>query len=76
MQGASGSFARTGHAMRAMEAVATAAAQREPVLLVGETGTGKTTLVQQIAQQARSGGSPGCSCLLLALQLPCMLALL
>lgn len=28
-----------------------AVAQHEPVLLVGETGTGKTTLVQQIAQQ-------------------------
>ncbi|EIE25917.1 hypothetical protein COCSUDRAFT_12734, partial [Coccomyxa subellipsoidea C-169] len=38
-------------AMRAMEAVAVATAQQEPVLLVGETGTGKTTLVQQIAEQ-------------------------
>ena len=45
------SFARTGQAMRAMEAVAVATAQQEPVLLVGETGTGKTTLVQQIAEQ-------------------------
>ena len=60
MQGSGGSFAHTGHAMRAMEAVAVAAAQREPVLLVGETGTGKTTLVQQIAQQARTRGSSGC----------------
>ena len=34
-----------------MEAVAVATAQQEPVLLVGETGTGKTTLVQQIAEQ-------------------------
>jgi midasin len=46
-----GSFARTGAAMRAMEAVAVAVALREPVLLVGETGTGKTTLVQQLAHQ-------------------------
>ncbi len=53
-QAPGGSFARTGHAMRAMEAVAAAAAQREPVLLVGETGSGKTTLVQQIARQVRA----------------------
>jgi len=40
--------------MRAMEAVAAAAAHREPVLLVGDTGSGKTTLVQQIARQVRA----------------------
>ncbi|KAK9809153.1 hypothetical protein WJX72_010301 [[Myrmecia] bisecta] len=45
------SFARTGHAMRTMEAMAVALQQCEPVLVVGETGTGKTTMVQQIAQQ-------------------------
>jgi len=44
-------FAATGHAMRSMEAVAVAASQQEPVLLVGETGTGKTTLVQHLAEQ-------------------------
>ncbi|GAB4814206.1 hypothetical protein N2152v2_001252 [Parachlorella kessleri] len=44
-------FAATGHALRNMERVAVAAGQTEPVLLVGETGTGKTTLVQQIAKQ-------------------------
>lgn len=43
-------FARTGHAMRMMQRVATALAMREPVLLVGETGTGKTTLVARIAE--------------------------
>ena len=37
--------------MRSMEAVAVAASQQEPVLLVGETGTGKTTLVQHLAEQ-------------------------
>ena len=34
-----------------MERVAAAVSLAEPVLLVGETGTGKTTLVQQIAKQ-------------------------
>ncbi len=38
--------------MRSMEAVAVAASQQEPMLLVGETGTGKTTLVQRLAEQA------------------------
>ena len=46
-------FAQTGHAMRHMERLAVAAANSEPVLLVGETGTGKTTLVQEIASQVR-----------------------
>ena len=49
-------FARTGHAMRLMERVAAAVRQREPCLLVGETGTGKTALVQQLATQASFGG--------------------
>ena len=44
-------FAATGHVMRSLEAVAVAAAQQEPMLLVGETGTGKTTLVQHLAEQ-------------------------
>ena len=44
-------FAATGHVMRSLEAVAVAASQQEPVLLVGETGTGKTTLVQHLAEQ-------------------------
>ena len=47
-------FAQTGHAMRHMERVAAALANNEPVLLVGETGTGKTTLVQQIAAQVNA----------------------
>lgn len=45
-------FAATGHAMRNMERIAVATVHNEPVLLVGETGTGKTTLVQKIAQHA------------------------
>ena len=37
--------------MRLMERVAVAVQQREPALLVGETGTGKTALAQQLASQ-------------------------
>ena len=49
------SFAQTGHAMRLLESVAVAVQQQEPVLLVGETGTGKTTAVQQLASRVRAG---------------------
>lgn len=53
-------FAPTGHALRNMERVAAAVSLAEPVLLVGETGTGKTTLVQQIAKQVgKDGGGAG-----------------
>lgn len=37
--------------MRLMESVGVALQQAEPALLVGETGTGKTTLVQRLADQ-------------------------
>ena len=46
-----GSFALTRHALSSMERVAACVRVDEPVLLVGETGTGKTTVVQQLAQQ-------------------------
>ena len=39
--------------MRLLEGVGVALQQQEPALLVGETGTGKTTLVQRLADQAR-----------------------
>ena len=42
-------FAETNHALRLMESVAVCAAQNEPALLVGETGCGKTTIVQRLA---------------------------
>ncbi|MEW5309894.1 MAG: hypothetical protein WDW38_001740 [Sanguina aurantia] len=48
-----GTFARTGHALRLMERVAAGLAgneRNEPVLLVGETGTGKTTLLSRVAE--------------------------
>ena len=51
------SFAHTAQVLRTLEAVAVTVAQKEPALLVGETGTGKSTLVQQIASQV-SQSSP------------------
>ncbi|KAI1129610.1 hypothetical protein F5Y10DRAFT_290837 [Nemania abortiva] len=42
-------FANTSHARRLLEQIAVAVKLREPVLLVGETGIGKTTVVQQLA---------------------------
>ena len=44
-------FAFTNHALRLLEQVAVAVQAEEPILLVGETGTGKTTTVQQLADQ-------------------------
>ncbi|KAK9365423.1 hypothetical protein V1509DRAFT_649647 [Lipomyces kononenkoae] len=42
-------FAHTKHTLRLLEQIATCVTLREPVLLVGETGTGKTTVVQQLS---------------------------
>lgn len=42
-------FAATDHVLRILESVAVAVRQAEPCLLVGETGTGKTTIVQRLA---------------------------
>ncbi len=42
-------FATTDHVLRILESVAVAVRQAEPCLLVGETGTGKTTIVQRLA---------------------------
>ncbi|KAI9782381.1 MAG: hypothetical protein M1839_005254 [Geoglossum umbratile] len=43
-------FVRTAHTLRLMEQVAVAIQMSEPVMLVGETGTGKTSVVQQLAE--------------------------
>lgn len=48
---AQASYAETGVAMRVLEAMAAAITQNEPLLLVGETGTGKTTGIQFLASQ-------------------------
>lgn len=42
-------FATTDHVVRILESIAVAVKQAEPCLLVGETGTGKTTVVQRLA---------------------------
>ena len=47
-----GGFALTGHACRQLERLAAAVACTEPVLLVGETGAGKTAAVQALARAA------------------------
>ncbi|OBA18032.1 P-loop containing nucleoside triphosphate hydrolase protein, partial [Metschnikowia bicuspidata var. bicuspidata NRRL YB-4993] len=43
-------FARTKHSKRLMEQIAVGIEMIEPILLVGETGTGKTTVVQEVAK--------------------------
>ncbi|KAL9936347.1 hypothetical protein V8E36_004415 [Tilletia maclaganii] len=45
----SGTFAMTKTSLMMLEQIAMATSQAEPILLVGETGTGKTTLVQHLA---------------------------
>ena len=42
-------FAYTTHARKLVEQLSVAVAHQEPLLLVGETGTGKTTVVQHLA---------------------------
>lgn len=46
----SASFAQTGSAMRLMERLSAAIQMQESILLVGETGVGKTTVIQEIAK--------------------------
>jgi midasin len=44
-------FANSPHTLRLLERLAVAVEYKEPMLLVGETGIGKTTCVQQLADQ-------------------------
>lgn len=44
------SFAKTGEAMRLMEKICASICMDEPVLVVGETGVGKTTVIQEVAR--------------------------
>ena len=50
--GLGGGYALTGHALRILERLAVAVTCCEAVLLVGETGTGKTAAVQALARAA------------------------
>lgn len=43
-------FATTDYALRLMEAIGVSIQENEPLLLVGETGGGKTTILQQMAK--------------------------
>ena len=45
-------FASTNYALRLMESIAVGIAENEPILLVGETGCGKTSLIQQLARSS------------------------
>lgn len=49
-KGVDANFARTKHSKRLMEQIGVGIEMLEPILLVGETGTGKTTVVQEIAK--------------------------
>jgi midasin len=55
-------FAHTGHSLRLMHAVAAAVAQNECLLLVGEAGTGKTALIQHLADLVCAALMPTCNC--------------
>lgn len=46
-------FAHTGHTLRLLERAAACVAAGEPVLLVGDTGTGKTSTIQYMADVLR-----------------------
>lgn len=45
------SFAETRHSLVLLERIAASVHLNEPVLLIGETGTGKTTVIQYLAEQ-------------------------
>ena len=49
--GTGSQFAHTRHSLLLLERVAACIRNKEPVLLVGETGTGKTSMVQYLAKQ-------------------------
>lgn len=46
----SSTFSRTNHSLLLMEKIGVAVSMCEPIVLVGETGTGKTTIVQEMAK--------------------------
>ncbi|KAG7342074.1 cobaltochelatase [Nitzschia inconspicua] len=46
-------FAQTNHSLRLMESLASCVRGNEPILLVGETGGGKTSLIQHLARHCK-----------------------
>jgi midasin (ATPase involved in ribosome maturation) len=54
-----GCFTPTGLALRLMERIGVCLSRAEPVLLVGETGTGKTTTLTQVMMRGAGGGDLG-----------------
>lgn len=51
VHGGGAGFSHTMHSSRLLEKLAACIARNEPLLLVGETGNGKTTIIQHLAQQ-------------------------
>ena len=47
-------FADTDYSLRYMETISVCVSRNEPILLVGETGCGKTTLIQRLASLSRN----------------------
>jgi MoxR-like ATPase len=45
-------FFDTNHSLRLMESISVCIAQNEPILLVGETGVGKTVIIQRLASMS------------------------
>lgn len=50
---ANAKFAHTGHTLRLLERIAACVRLNEPALLVGDTGTGKTTTIQYVADMLK-----------------------
>ena len=50
METESGNYTCTGYTLRMMESIGVCIRENEPVLLVGETGGGKTSILQQLAR--------------------------
>ena len=53
VSGNTSKFAPTPHSLRLMESITVSISRNEPTLLVGETGCGKTTLVQRLAASSQ-----------------------
>jgi midasin len=50
--GSCSNFFDTNHSLRLMESISVCISQNEPILLVGETGVGKTVIIQRLASMS------------------------